>query len=46
MHNTRQIVPSREVHVGAGGYLLNNLAEIDQIRGIDDRSRSAAGASG
>ena len=36
MHDRRKIVPSRNVNVGAGGYVLNNLAEIDQTGRINN----------
>src|SRR5262249_49338904 len=36
MHNRREGVASRDINVGAIGHVLDNLAEIDQIGGIDN----------
>src|SRR5437763_4228004 len=42
MHNSREIVSSREIYVCASGYLLNDLTEIDQIGRIENGPRVAA----
>jgi len=39
MHNRGEGIASRDIDIGARGYVLNNLTEIDQIRRIDDVSR-------
>ena len=38
MHNRGEGIASRDIYVGATGYVLNNLTEIDQVRRIDDVS--------
>src|SRR5439155_17270042 len=42
MHNSREIVSSRDIYVCAIGYLLNDLTEIDQIGRIENGPRVAA----
>ena len=50
MHNAREGAASRHINIGSVGYVLDDLAKVDQIGWIenitDNRCHAAAGGDG